>query len=62
MFFAILMSDGQLTTLPSRKIPGQAGNDGGRLVGNDERTLPCHLDRAERVERSAFYDKLRDFP
>ena len=27
MFFAILMSDGQLTTLPSLKIPGQAGND-----------------------------------
>ena len=36
MFFAILMSDGQLTTLPSRKIPGQAGNDEERPVGNDE--------------------------
>ena len=39
MFFAILMSDGQLTTLPSRKIPGQAGNDGGRQAGNDRGRL-----------------------
>lgn len=36
MFFAILMSDGQLTTLPSRKNPGQAGNDEERQAENDE--------------------------
>ena len=39
MFFAILMSDGPITALPSRKIPGQAGNDGGRQAGNDEERL-----------------------
>ena len=60
MFFAILMSDGPISALPSRKIPGHAGNDEESRAENDERTLPCHLDRvplchldrAERVERS----------
>ena len=46
MFFAILMLDGQLTTLPSLKIPGQAGND----------------EESGVVERSCFYDKLQDIP
>lgn len=35
MFFAILMSDGQLTILPSRKKPDQAGNNEERQAGND---------------------------
>ena len=36
MFFAILMSDGPISALPSRKIPGQSGNDeGSQALGSN---------------------------